>query len=483
MKPYIISVDWFQVTCKMTGSRVPFDGMFFDGAFKFQPGKTPVYHIVQGREFNPIYKESLQIQLHGFNICTIYFGPRPSTLPKELCSVKMSNAILYSANWLSYLHDIVDALKWQIVNVSRVDLCADFNYFANNLAPREFIRRYLYSGAYDENTPSYIRNGSNKYVVIGTKDVKDDCSCHLVDYLRFGCRTSPCSAYLYNKTEELGTISGKRYILDLWERGGLVSTEDTPVYRLELSISARGSKVKRRLPQEDYDELQQGGKDNRKALRPFKVDRLALDDFGCQQYIESLFFAYQRKYFSFKHVGLQVYKHNWEDVQLFDYELLPSVKPYSVSTDLQGGVAERNAAHTLQRLLMQLKDLDLEHQISIENSIKVLERVMHIKMDSIDADKYQKALSLLHDGYTMDEVKRMGLVTAFQYNKIRELVWAQMVAEFRQLLCDSTVRDAIANYDGMMYELEQLSKDDEYQTFLSLPCMGEGAGELQSRPD
>lgn len=468
-EPYVISVDWFQVNCKSHQSPLIEEGLMLTGTTIPDNGKQAIYRISNSKEFHPIFKSAFAVCLHGFQLATIFFAPRVSTLPANLCSIKVSNRLLYSANWAFWLVDIARSLSWSIENITRVDVCADFCHFANHLHPTEFISRYLAEGTPSETQPLYIRVGSNKYNTIGRRHAakKDVCGSsenvlrNFSEYLRFGTRSTGCSVYLYNKSRELKEKHDKPYIVDMWMKNGLFST-DVPVsewkedesipdvYRLELSINSSGLNVKRFKDSDSKNEVRRSIAMIARHIRPVVVERLSVDDFLSQQSIESIFFAYANKYFRFKQVGAQDYKHNWPDVQLFDAKLSPTLKPYTISRVLGTGISERNAARTIIRLLENVREMSLDEQVSLSKATEILQRYSHFNNSTLPQDVLQNYLSALRDGLSDEEMKRSSIVSVVHLEEIKRVINESIIHELRDLMTDSDVARAIAQYDAEM---------------------------------
>lgn len=469
---YLIFVDWFQVSATRQSSQVLEEGMYIQGSQHTHDNKLLLYELTRPSEFNPIFDGCLGVSLHGFTLATIFFRPRPSQMRQNLCMVKMSNRILYSANWQWYLSDILAALRWQFLAVSRVDICCDFNYFAAGLAPVEFIRRYMHSGSVLDLTPSYIRVGSNKYSVIGRKVVRsrnvsgnsEDFCGHEHEYLRFGSRATGVCVYLYNKSRELSEKGHKQYIRDLWRKGSLSDTEDCPVYRLELSITTAATKVRRRLSAEEKVELGLNRGLYDKHLRDWSVSRLCRDDFGTQLAIENVFWAYASKYFRFKVVSSQKYTHNWPDLTLFEVDFTHNIQPYKISRSLDSGVAERNAASVLNRVLQQCRDLSLHQVVSVDETIKILQNLYHVRTKEADRDALESAIAALRAGHTWDEVSKMSILSIRQLQEFRQLVQEAVYKRLREVLTDPYVARAVDEWEAVRADDEELSNLYNLQT-------------------
>lgn len=465
-QPYIISIDWFQVTCESHTDFKLEEGIFLAGTIVPEHDVQAIYEVARGKEFNSIYEHSLAILFHGFQLATIYFKPRPSSLPKSMCSIKVANRLLYSANWAFYLVDIARALKWEIKNIGRTDVCLDFVSFSGGLSPYEFIRRYLNSGEPTESNPSYIRVGSNKYTTQGEKKTSSKIvgglsvttASHEVDYLRFGKRSTGVSVYLYCKSKELAEVHDKPYITDRWIKGGLIKpivdeqgqpieVDNPPVFRLEISINSGGLNVKREKTAEGKNEVRTAISMLSRHVRPLEVSQLAVSDFTAQASIENLFWAYANKYFRFKLISHQRYKQYWPDVRLFDVNFKPSIKPYSISRTFGSGIAERNAAHTLQKLLAEVKTLSLTEMVTVDKATQILERYAHLKSTSINETDVLNLVAALKAGHSWDEIKRMSIVSTRHMEQMKQIIWESVYHELREILTDSDVARAVDRYE------------------------------------
>lgn len=465
MAHYLISVDWFQVTCTRNPNQAISEGMFFQGTHKNPEGRTLLYMLKSGREFNALFGNCLDVYLHDFKCATIYCEPRPGTMSPKVCMVKMANPILYSARWCWYLEDIMSALKWEYNNISRIDVCADFNTFYNGLDPREFIRRFMYNGPYSPYKPSYVRVGGNKYETIGRKEVvsevfsgsSENFSRHTNEYLRFGKRSSGVATYLYNKTLELDQVSGKKYIRDLWREGGLSDSQDKPVYRLEFSISPSATNVRVKRTDEERDELAKARNLKLQNIDRFKVRSLAMDDFGTQQAIENVFWAYCSHYFRFKIVGQQKTQFHWKDVLLFETSFTTQMKPYRVSKPLESGVAEDNALKRLEKILYSTPELSVAEAISIDNTIRTLRRLTEDKKRDYDPVQVDAVIRTLNMGADWKEVARRRLMPIEKLEKIKAHVEQESDRELQRLIEDPFIRQAIDEREAQLAIIADLA--------------------------
>lgn len=354
--------------------------------------KCPIYEICKAEEFHSIYRNSVTIKLHGFPICHVHYIPKSSALERHGCAVKVANRLLYSSTWSFHLHNVVDALGLQVRSITRADLCCDFVRFANGQLPNQFIHHYLRDSV-GKRKWTYIRHGSNSFTTIGKKVLRmEDGSTELkaktkiksvtteFDYLRFGTRNSGCSVYLYNKSLELKEQHGKPWIRQSWIDAGLIKSsyeegeEEPQVYRLELSLQAKGMTVRaKRLPNGDFCKAE-------------TIRRLASDDFALQANLEETFWAYQYKYFRFKVCTGQKYRKDMKDLVLFEHEIEPLLKPCYLNKNLDSGVSERNAASVIQRLCFKPGIINGTQQQTLLEACDILRGLSLVKKIRFEDD-------------------------------------------------------------------------------------------------
>lgn len=257
-------------------------------------------------------------------------------------------------------------LGLKYVSLTRVDVCADFQLFAECLAPRTFIARYLADGSVTDGI-QYIRKGSNLYHVTGRKRHRTESgkvsfatqASH--EYLRFGTRRSGVSAYLYNKSLELAESGKKKYIRDMWIANGIQESEDLPVFRLEFSIQSKGMTYERKATHSVMKKL---------GLKNLSV--LQIEDFLPGSRLSDVFFSYAQKYWNFRQVTDVKYTKDMPYVKLFDVDVTPTMMPRDISRSLDSGRAERNAAMCLDRLAETYPDMQTDMAMKLHEASGVL---------------------------------------------------------------------------------------------------------------
>lgn len=403
---YCISIDWFQYFCHRTPETRLRIGTYFRGATKDKSGNFHTYYIGECQEFHSMYRNSYTIFIDnqakefvpwepkegrgGFedamrhkdsdnpntrkcSMVHIYMNPKMSSVDPNSVSLKVANRLLYKADWSWYLHDIIEALHLTIKNITRIDMCLDFQKFAyQDLTPSEFIHRYVQDQSV-ATTETYVREGSNEYCIYGkkkmipaeeTEEITDDTEISVLsdfEYIRFGSRNSGVCTYLYNKSKELRDKKSKPWIRQRWEESGL-NEEEGDIFRLEFSISAKGMCLRKA-------DLKRG----MRAPRAKAVRKLCRDDVETQRSLEQIFVGYLDKYFSFRLVGEQKYRKNMKRIELFTFELEPTMLPCYYNTAVNCGRAEKNAARTLQKLQWTVLDLSSDRAKILYQAQQILE--------------------------------------------------------------------------------------------------------------
>lgn len=152
--------------------------------------------------------------------------------------VKVENSRLYYAGWAEALLALIRALNWTVQRVNRIDVCCDFNTFANGRSPMKFCQDYLSKPT--KGRPSFIRHSSNKVRAVATRRLTQVA----YETLSWGTRDSAVQVNLYNKSLELTEKTDKPWIRQRWVENGLLhdpagkmSGKPSHVWRLEFSLN------------------------------------------------------------------------------------------------------------------------------------------------------------------------------------------------------------------------------------------------------
>ena len=252
---YTLSIDWLALFCQCEA------GMFFkaedlksvhcgqhsweDGEFRsnMQYMEALPWSYELAEHGTRQYKQLWTIFLQREEVAFVQAQPCSQILQANSCIVKFSNRLLYRHD----LWDIVNRFLFDHLitplNISRLDLCADFNKFASyECVP--FIADFLSSKLRHKGQGIGAAYFQHYTIPSGVSRVQR------VKYtgLSFGSHESEARVYLYNKTLELQT-KDKPYIRDLWRTGGLNLSKD--VWRLEVSLKSGATKFRDRKSGED----------------------------------------------------------------------------------------------------------------------------------------------------------------------------------------------------------------------------------------
>lgn len=222
---HLVSIDWLSIYCDCS-AMAPCSEYIFDK----EPYGTSVY------------ADMYTIYLYGEEIAVLTCNPRSGALKKGTGVLKILNPILYQQGLAEITYDLLSSCNIVPINISRLDLCADFNNFESYKDMQNFFQDFLNIRLW--------KIGAAKYKVCANKAVEFDCdyfkmiglqsSRHAYQYLRFGSKVSKVSAYLYNKTQEFRDVKRKNYIAEAWAANDI--DEKKEVWRLEFSLKGDGIK-------------------------------------------------------------------------------------------------------------------------------------------------------------------------------------------------------------------------------------------------
>lgn len=428
---YVISVDWFQYYCKSGRLFNPIFGTYFTGKQPNAMNYVSQYYVDECPEHHSMFRKSCTIKLHKFPLVHIHYSPKPSTMAANSVAVKVTNRALYSKSWSFYLHDIIAALDLHICGITRVDLCCDLQHFHDGLLPNTFIQRYLNNGT-SKKRCQYVRVGGNSFCVHGKKRLRYEDGVkkenivgtqNCLDYIRWGSRQSGVCTYLYNKSQELLDKKSKPYIKKMWEDSGIIVNEELPVYRLEFSVSSKAINLR-----------PVHSKRKHIGLNPSLMRQLNKDDFATQANIEATFWMYANRYFRFRKVGKQKYRKDMPILQLWDVEVESFLKPSYFNTQCDTGVAERRAANTIQRLILNYPDLPSHYANSINTFSDCLTFTGFLKEKLEKFNEDGLGYFRGKDQGQWRQLQRAGIVTKVQETAMEQALERAVASRFEELL-------------------------------------------------
>lgn len=263
---HVISIDWLSLYCDFSEYEIRNN---YD--VNVMPYSTRQFKVIE-----EVIKDKEVI-------ATIQRVPVSSVIKENTGIVKFNNRILYQRNAIEYVKEFLRRFKIKVINISRIDICADFNSFQTYENPHDFITDFV-SG-------SILKNGRCDFSLSG-----EHAYSNVFNYFRVGKKTSDVVVYLYNKSKEMKDVKFKHYIHNKWVRNGLDVKKN--VWRLEVSISGRG----REFIEKDTGEIRE----------------ITLDSIYSPEGVAELFHIFINHYFNFKQNDGTKNKSRMKDVQLFN---------------------------------------------------------------------------------------------------------------------------------------------------------------------
>ena len=262
---YTISIDWLSVYCLyMPDTPSPDDAAPADehrpvrywepaeydaeDLFGAYPWRCKLENFGT-RQFSKLYRIAIPNEEGGWDdFAEVQAEPHANILVSNAIIVRFVNRTLYRHDFWELANKFLMDNHLEFKNISRIDICADFNQFRDR-TPISLIEdfaakrlRHVGQGV----GAMYFNHGIMP--VDGNKAVRD----YGVKYtgLSFGTHKSDVRVYLYNKSFELLTQGNKPWIVDRWNEIGL---DITAVWRLEVSIKAKGCKFKDKITGKKVD--------------------------------------------------------------------------------------------------------------------------------------------------------------------------------------------------------------------------------------
>lgn len=266
---YLIQIDWLSIFCVYMPSDdwTPCDSTEF--IYKKEDFGT--------RVFSRFYRVRTPNEEGGLDeFAEVQATPYSSILPPYAVIVRFVNRVLYLPDFWERAGRFLEQNSFDCRGISRVDICADFNEFAQ-INPKKLIEGFAAKKL------RHIGRGVGAlYFNHGKGAERDESGRPLPDYgvnytgLSFGTHSSDAHVYLYNKTFELNTQGDKPWIKDTWKSAGL---DMRNVWRLEVSIKSQGLKFK-----------------DKTSGRVIEIDK---DMIGEESELTKIFHTFEKKLFAF----------------------------------------------------------------------------------------------------------------------------------------------------------------------------------------
>ena len=215
---FVYSIDWLTFNIKLKDINNPY---IQDNGIYYEEREQGTNIFKRVRDY---YNSRDEL------IFTIVFQPHSKIIKNDFGQLQIANKWLYVGNLSRLVYKIFFQSNFELVNISRIDLCTDFFNFVDTYKPLSFIQDVAKGNVIKVNPSSVNFWGK-------TGD-------YSIDYhaMNIGDRESTFNFKLYNKTKELEEKHDKGYIKTKWIKKlngyqELVKMGEKPtIWRLEVSI-------------------------------------------------------------------------------------------------------------------------------------------------------------------------------------------------------------------------------------------------------
>lgn len=339
-----LQVDWLSLYCKGRPAIVE----RFD--LRFEKVKFGTQHFKD-------FVRLIDTETNEY-IGDMQYNPKTPIIPDDAVIMRFENRQLYKEDWQSLVNETVFKMNFDIKNISRIDICADFQSFANKLLPQNLIKGFV------ENR--YLKVGVKKYALQGEQVYSGG---HKYAYLRFGKRDSGVAVYLYNKSLEMREVKNKPYIVETWRKAGF--REDRDVWRLEFSV--------------DPSKIKIFGKNNDFELELYKLIQHSL---MTERQIAELFDTLVEKYFDFRINDANTRIDRMERVKLFKNIPTETLRVKAVTDHAQ---SNRMDKILVKKLTNYAKECRLDDRTDADQ-VDALITAARIYADRNDLTAYQSSI-------------------------------------------------------------------------------------------
>lgn len=288
-----------------------------------------------------VYGQVLQVYWNHsepyFTICrqplSVREGGSNGILKAGSCHLKLHNHLLYRTDVGTIALKCCKDAGVTPQNISRIDLCADFQYFRNGMHPGTLIKGFA--------GEKYLKIGQPRFTLHGTTEK----GYNYYNSVLFGSKTSSVYTRFYEKSLEMKEVQQKDWIVDCWRELGF-DLEDKQVWRVEFSISGPG----RRNVDRNTAEVQE----------------ITISDLSSRDKIRALFLSLSKRYFVFTKADTATRKYNQERLELFDGNI--EVEKWQPLPGARKTVTNRTTKQVYEYLL---KESDSNHVYSLEERLNL----------------------------------------------------------------------------------------------------------------
>lgn len=278
-------VDWLEIYCIERKNILIEDRL-----------KSLGYRVVTMPYTTRVYGKVLQVYKNGsepyFTLCckplSVKGNGSNGILKEGSCHLKLHNHLLYKSDVGAVALKCCRDAGITPQNISRIDLCADFQYFKNGMHPSTLIKGFA--------SEKYLKIGQPRFTLHGTTEK----GYNYYNSVLFGSRNSSVYTRFYEKSLEMKEVKQKDWIVDCWRELGF-DLDNKQVWRVEFSISGPGRKNLNKNTAE--------------------IQEINLSDLSSRDKIRALFISLSKRYFVFTKADTATRKYNQERLELFDTEI------------------------------------------------------------------------------------------------------------------------------------------------------------------
>lgn len=356
----------------------------------------------------PQYKQMFTIIQDGYDYIEVRRDPLSrrsdgGILDDDSVHLRLSNRTCYFADAIAQLRLFCVANGFTYGNLTRVDICCDFNCFLYGDNPRNFILDYMKN--------IYTKTRITHIAAYGI----DSDSCRIWNSISWASKTSAVRTKLYNKTVELREKGDKPYIRDHWRAAGLDLNKD--VWRVEFSISSQMNSLR-----------------NRQTNEVYKLDMNSYETIQQRWY---LFHCLAQQYFHFKIVeyspeGTMIRKSRLKDKVLFSFKNCPSYIQPSHFSDCRD--VNRTDMIIIRRLekIADDKDVDPAIRLSASNIIEILyaaverQKWLGRPLSETERKQFYPKLHKWFSDDDMNSIERRKVIREMINEYVRNQLWEEM---------------------------------------------------------
>ena len=207
---YSICSDWVEFVCT---SEIPMEIMY-----RNHSNENIVVEKISVHK-NPNFRNLNRIFLHGVEVCDIFSDSNNGTHSYKEVSVKVTNSLLYTLNWVNMVKQVVRSFNLSFVKMARNDIALD---------GMELTKVDVVLNKFAKSHTIQVNNDSLRILPLSFKKKELKWTGWSI-----GCKKSGISARYYEKTEEI-KHNHKEYILDFWSKNNISSER---VGRFEVQLN------------------------------------------------------------------------------------------------------------------------------------------------------------------------------------------------------------------------------------------------------